>query len=104
MVVGGTGIAPALQILREIVAGAEGAFAAGCAATVLYASRTPEDVLCVDELREATEIGVASTRRLLHQVSRLEGRSPSGGPWMGRLFASMVDSIAGLGDSSPSSP
>ena len=60
--------------------------------------------LRVDELREAAEIGIASTRRILHEVSRLDGRKPSGGPWMGRLFASMVDSIAALGDASPPSP
>ena len=60
--------------------------------------------LRVDELRGAAEIGIASTRRLLHEVSRLDGRKPSGGPWMGRLFASMVDSIAALGDASPPSP
>lgn len=59
--------------------------------------------LRVDELRNAAEIGIASTRRLLHQVSRLDGRSPSGGPWMARLFASMLDSLAGPADPAPSS-
>lgn len=56
--------------------------------------------LRVDELRDASEIGISSSRRLLHEVSRLDGRQPSGGPWMGRLFASMVGSIAEPGDAS----
>lgn len=54
MIVGGTGIAPALQILRE-VANPEGAFGPSCKGTLLYASHKPEDVLCVDQLRELEE-------------------------------------------------
>jgi len=51
LVVGGTGIAPALQLLRE-VADAAGAFGPECKATLLYSSRTSRDVLMLDELRE----------------------------------------------------
>ena len=48
MVVGGTGIAPALQIMREVGDG-EGAFGPGCEGTLLYSSRTPQDVLCIGD-------------------------------------------------------
>ncbi|MCP4835381.1 MAG: D-amino acid aminotransferase [Phycisphaera sp.] len=50
--------------------------------------------LPVDRIRRASEIGIASSRRLLHEVSGLDGRKLAGGPWIPRLFASMVDSIA----------
>ena len=43
MVVGGTGIAPAVQILREVM-NVEGAFGPECKATLLYSSRTPNEV------------------------------------------------------------
>ena len=50
IVVGGTGVAPALQILRELVDDSDdGAFAGiDCSATLLYSSRTALDVLCID--------------------------------------------------------
>merc|ERR1711957_1037128 len=51
LIVGGTGIVPALQILREIAKGAEGAFHPDCKAVLLYASRRACDVLALDELR-----------------------------------------------------
>lgn len=51
LVVGGTGIAPALQLLRE-AADPAGAFGPDCKATLLYSSRTSRDVLMLDELRE----------------------------------------------------
>lgn len=58
--------------------------------------------LSVDRLRGATEIGISSSRRLLHEVSSLDDRKLPGGSWMSRLFASMVDSIAdSLGLESP---
>ena len=52
-----------------------------------------EGPLRVDRIHHAAEIGIASSRRLLHQVDRIGGRSLQGGPWMSRLLASMVDSI-----------
>ena len=65
LVVGGTGIAPALQLLREVAglsstagtAGTAGrpgggaAFGPYCRGSLLYSSRTAADVLCIDELR-----------------------------------------------------
>ena len=52
-----------------------------------------EGPLRADRIHSATEIGIASSRRLLHQVARLDDRPLPGGPWMRRLLASMVDSI-----------
>jgi len=52
-----------------------------------------ERALTVAELRTATEIGIASSNRLLHAVGHLEGRAVPGGPWMQRLLDTMVDSI-----------
>jgi len=53
LVVGGTGIVPALQILSNVALGAGGAFSADCRASLLYASRRASDVLALDELRQA---------------------------------------------------
>jgi len=50
LIVGGTGVAPALQFLRE-VANVEGAFGSSCRAALLYSSRSEQDVLMLDELR-----------------------------------------------------
>ncbi len=50
--------------------------------------------LRVADLRRATEIGIASSRRLLHQASSLDGRLLPDGPWMPRLLDTMVRSIA----------
>lgn len=50
LAVGGTGVAPALQILRE-VADPKGAFGPNCRGTLLYSSRRQWDVLLLDELR-----------------------------------------------------
>ena len=50
--------------------------------------------LRVADLRRATEIGIDSSRRLLHQASRLDGRPLADGPWMPRLLDTMVRSIA----------
>lgn len=52
IVAGGTGIAPALQLLREVV-DPKGAFGPCCRATLLYSSRSSIDVLLLDELRMA---------------------------------------------------
>lgn len=50
--------------------------------------------LRVADLQRATEIGIASSRRLLHEASTLDGRPLPGGRWMGRLLDTMVRSIA----------
>jgi len=50
--VGGTGIVPALQILREVAKGADGPFSPECKVAVIYSSRRDCDVLALDELRE----------------------------------------------------
>lgn len=50
LIVGGTGVAPALQILRE-VADPKGAFGPNCHGTLLYSSRRQWDVLALNELR-----------------------------------------------------
>jgi len=50
IVVGGTGVAPALQLLRE-VADPDGAFAGKGQGALLCSSHTMLDVLCLDELR-----------------------------------------------------
>jgi D-alanine transaminase len=52
-----------------------------------------ERAMAVAELRAATEIGIASSNRLLHAVGRLDGRPIAGGPWMQRLLDTMVGSI-----------
>merc|ERR1712176_888694 len=48
---GGTGVAPALQLLREVV-DEDGCFGQHCRATLLYSSRSPSDVLLINELRD----------------------------------------------------
>lgn len=52
-----------------------------------------ERPLRVEDLRRASEIGVASSRRLLHEAASLDGRPVPGGPWMARLLDTMVRSI-----------
>jgi NAD(P)H-flavin reductase len=69
LVVGGTGIAPALQILREIAS--DGAFGPDCNAVVLYSSRTPTDVLMLEELRQA-EAGAPERIKVLHTLTNYE--------------------------------
>lgn len=58
VVVGGTGIVPGYQILKELE-NSQGAFDASVKATLVYASRRPRDVLLLDELRalEASSTG-----------------------------------------------
>ena len=75
IVVGGTGVAPALQILRELTDGtADGAFDGGSSATLLYSSRTALDVLCVDELREVEQ--AAGGRIIIkHTLTDVDGGS-----------------------------
>ena len=82
IVVGGTGVAPALQILRELADDSEeGAFfTAGCSATLLYSSRTAQDVLCIDELRavEQSAAGRISVRHTLTDTSVASGAAGAG--------------------------
>jgi tetratricopeptide (TPR) repeat protein len=68
LVVGGTGIAPAVQILREVALGGDGAFASTCQATLLYSSRTPQDAVraCV---RACVRASAARGRRLERSLS-----------------------------------
>jgi NAD(P)H-flavin reductase len=82
IVVGGTGVAPALQILRELADdSADGAFSGGgdaeggCSATLLYSSRTEQDVLCIDELRavEQAAAGRISVRHTLTDTGVTSG-------------------------------
>ncbi len=82
IVVGGTGVAPALQILRELADDSgDGAFSGGgdakggCSATLLYSSRTAQDVLCIDELRavEQTAAGRISVRHTLTDTGVTSG-------------------------------
>jgi len=78
LVVGGTGVAPALQVLRE-VADPRGAFGAHCTALLLYSSRTVLDVLLLDELRalEASAPGRITVRHTLsHASDELEDDDP----------------------------
>eukprot|EP01050_Picozoa_sp_SAG11_P017366 SAG11_NODE_2498_length_3287_cov_1.417817_1_plen_606_part_00 len=71
IIVGGTGIAPAIQILREIALGEGGAFGAGCSAKLLYASRTPSEVLMLDELR-AVEAFAPDRIAVRHNLTNFE--------------------------------
>ena len=71
IVAGGTGIAPAIQILSEVV-GSEGSMG-GCSARLLYSSRTPRDVLMLDELRA---LSVKSHRvQVAHTLTQESRRS-----------------------------
>jgi len=76
LVVGGTGIAPALQILRGVAMGTQGAFGGECRGTLLYSSRTAEDVLCLDELRRL-EIGSAGRISVRHTLTDGKWVSPA---------------------------
>eukprot|EP00927_Polykrikos_kofoidii_P021112 TRINITY_DN20102_c0_g1_i1.p1 TRINITY_DN20102_c0_g1~~TRINITY_DN20102_c0_g1_i1.p1 ORF type:complete len:765 (+),score=114.72 TRINITY_DN20102_c0_g1_i1:232-2295(+) len=79
LVVGGTGVAPALQLLRE-AASLNGAFGANCKATLLYSSRTPMDVLLLDAMRG------------------LEAASP----WQIQILHTLTDwDVEGAGDPAP---
>ncbi|CAE8733737.1 unnamed protein product [Polarella glacialis] len=79
IVVGGTGISPALQLLRE-VADPKGAFGASCQAWLLYSSRTSLDVLMLDELRavELASGGRISVKHTLTDPCEAVGGSD---PW-----------------------
>ena len=68
IVAGGTGIAPAIQILSEVVdsAGSMG----GCSARLLYSSRAPRDVLMLDELRALSQSDRVQVAHTLTQESR----------------------------------
>lgn len=83
IVVGGTGVAPALQILRELADDSEeGAFStAGCPATLLCSSRTAQDVLCIDELRavEQSAAGRISVRHTLTDTTVVSGGAAADG-------------------------
>eukprot|EP01043_Picozoa_sp_COSAG02_P021669 COSAG02_NODE_1107_length_14540_cov_61.060661_6_plen_332_part_00 len=88
IVVGGTGVAPALQILRELADDSgDGAFSAGgdakggCSGTLLYSSRTAQDVLCIDELRavEQAAAGRISVRHTLTDSGVISGGAAGGG-------------------------
>lgn len=74
LVVGGTGIAPAVQILREVL-NPDGAFGPSTRATLLYSSRKPEDVLCIDTLRdvEAQSEGRIKVQHTLTDFEKPEG-------------------------------
>ena len=75
IVAGGTGIAPAVQMLSE-VAESSGSMS-HCCATLLYSSRTPGDVLMLDELRSLTakspRVKVAHT--LTQESRRVVGKN-----------------------------
>eukprot|EP00930_Biecheleria_cincta_P079273 TRINITY_DN6703_c1_g1_i1.p1 TRINITY_DN6703_c1_g1~~TRINITY_DN6703_c1_g1_i1.p1 ORF type:complete len:806 (-),score=156.31 TRINITY_DN6703_c1_g1_i1:73-2490(-) len=75
IVAGGTGIAPALQLLREVM-DPKGAFGPCCRATLLYSSRSSLDVLLLDELRaaEASAGGRVAVRHTL--TDQPEGEDP----------------------------
>lgn len=70
IVVGGTGVAPALQLLRE-VSNTDSAFGPSCRAKLLYSSRAPADVLLLDELRdvEAKSAGRISVKHTLTNIA-----------------------------------
>eukprot|EP00927_Polykrikos_kofoidii_P009036 TRINITY_DN13753_c0_g1_i1.p1 TRINITY_DN13753_c0_g1~~TRINITY_DN13753_c0_g1_i1.p1 ORF type:complete len:702 (+),score=110.47 TRINITY_DN13753_c0_g1_i1:38-2143(+) len=57
LVVGGTGVVPALQILREIAQGEQGAFGRDCKGTLICASRRACDILALAELRAVEASG-----------------------------------------------
>jgi D-alanine transaminase len=50
--------------------------------------------LSVSEFLRADEIAITSSRRILHSISAIDGRSLPGGPLFTRLFDRMIDSIA----------
>jgi len=97
LVVGGTGVAPALQILRQVApikgSGAadvsgSGVLAADCHATLLYSSHAAEDVLCIDELRAVQDASggrvaiyhtLTSTRPAAASASGSTARGGGGG-------------------------
>ena len=55
--------------------------------------------LSVDELLQADEVAITSSRRILHSISALDGRSIPGGSVFARVFdrmtASIADAVAG---------
>ena len=68
IVVGGTGVAPALQLLREVAdLSGDGAFGRSATAALLYSSTFPDGVVLLDELRalEAAAGGRITVRHTL---------------------------------------
>ena len=118
IVAGGTGIAPAIQILSE-VADSGGSMGKCQSALLLYSSRTSRDVLMLDELRELTSksrrVKVAHT--LTQEGHRASGRhfrgkhrhfattyAPKDGPlrpeevpYRGRVDTDMLKALPGPG-------
>ena len=78
IVAGGTGIAPAIQIMSEVV-NTDGSLK-GCPAQLLYSSRTPRDVLMLDELRAFVESRRVQVTHTLTQ----EGRRAVGSHFRGK--------------------
>merc|ERR1740121_137836 len=75
LVVGGTGVTAALQLLRH-VANPEGPFGAKCQATLLYSSRSAPEVLLVDELR-AVEAAASGRILVRHTLSDAQANAMS---------------------------
>jgi len=75
IVVGGTGVAPAVQLLRE-VADASGPFGTECEATLLYSSHTSIDVLMVDELRAIVAASAGRVKVNFTLTAHIDGQDP----------------------------
>eukprot|EP00927_Polykrikos_kofoidii_P079615 TRINITY_DN76407_c0_g1_i1.p1 TRINITY_DN76407_c0_g1~~TRINITY_DN76407_c0_g1_i1.p1 ORF type:complete len:656 (-),score=100.16 TRINITY_DN76407_c0_g1_i1:316-2244(-) len=71
-VVGGTGIAPALQALRVVADNEGGPMAPDCRATLLYSSQKPRDALMLDEIREITACAPERIRAY-HTLTKYSG-------------------------------
>ena len=124
LVVGGTGVAPALQILRELADNSGyGAFArttseaedaaedaaevgSGCQATLLYSSRTAQDVLCIDELRalEQSTAGRIAVRHTLTDTGAAPADGGSGPAGVGAGAATGADVSTGRTRLLPTDP
>jgi len=79
IIAGGTGVAAALQMLRR-VADSDGPFGPHCSVFLLYSSRTPLDVLMLDELR-AVEKSANGRVRIKHNLTDLSRGDGSPGDW-----------------------
>uniref|UniRef100_A0A7S4RYN9 FAD-binding FR-type domain-containing protein n=1 Tax=Alexandrium monilatum TaxID=311494 RepID=A0A7S4RYN9_9DINO len=76
LIAGGTGVAPALQLLREVI-DPQGALGTSCRATLVYSSGSPEDVFLLDELRHVEK--AAGGRVRVHHTLTSEATGGAAG-------------------------
>eukprot|EP00411_Alexandrium_monilatum_P001342 CAMPEP_0175184456 /NCGR_PEP_ID=MMETSP0093-20121207/1375_1 /TAXON_ID=311494 /ORGANISM="Alexandrium monilatum, Strain CCMP3105" /LENGTH=749 /DNA_ID=CAMNT_0016477127 /DNA_START=13 /DNA_END=2262 /DNA_ORIENTATION=+ len=79
LIVGGTGVAPALQLLNE-VAEPNGSFGPHATAVMIYSSRTVLDVLMLNELR-ALEASAAGRISVRHTLTNAREGDEDEDPW-----------------------